>query len=236
MAGIDKTYITSYEVYDKVRNWAKDQIIKLKNGKEIKLINLIYYPDITLEEWKEREANYKKEHPDWQFDVILWNTPTYVDVWLIKNCPFEEIQDRLKEQYGGGWSKQAFTEHNDEDMYEQIKNGTSIYDTYQRNGLGKKAKVVFKTIYGSWIRDKKLWWWITIKEPRGFWYNKHTNSWHQHEELIPITSNVCTFKGTLTKKNIINLIKKWDLPKGTVLRFEALYNRYSMHEFNVIVK
>jgi len=236
MAGIDKTYITSYEVYDKIRNWARDKIIQLKNGQEIKLIDLVYYPDITLEDWKEQEANYKKEHPDWQFDVILWNTPIYVDVWLIKNCPFEEIQDRLKEQYGGGWSKQAFTEHNNEDMYEQIKNGTSIYDTYQRNGLGKKAKVLFKTIRGSWIRDKKLLWWITIESPHGFWYNKDTNSWHQEEELIPITSNVCNFNGTLTKKNIVNLIKKWDLPKDVVLRFEASYDRYIMHEFNVIVK
>jgi hypothetical protein len=260
MAGIDKTYISNWEVFDKVRNWAKEQIIPVKYGNAEKLSDYLYYPDLTKKEWNEmhkEQIQYAKEHynnpehekqckelygNDWVFDpenyfcVTLWNTPTFIDIWLIKNCPFEEIQDRLKEQYGGGWSKLTFTDHNESSMYDQIKKGISIYDTYQRNGLGKSAKIKFQNIHGNWIRDKKLRWWITIESPHDFWYNEDTNSWHQDEELMPITSNVCHFNGTLTKKNIINLIKKWDLPKGTILRFEVFLDKYSMHEFYVIVK
>jgi len=236
MAAIDKTYISDWETFDKIRTWGKSQQFTLKNGEVIKLVNYMYYPDITKEEWEEYEKSYKENNPNGIFELVLWNTPTYVDVWLIRNCPFEEIQERLKEQYGGGWSKEAFTDHNDSDMYEQIKNGTSVYDTYQRNGLGYKAKVSFKRVSGAPIRDKKLWWWIEVVNPKNFWFNGKTNTWHEPEECLPTNTNVCHFTGALTKKRIVNIIKKWDLPAGSEVRFEALYKRYSMHEFIVKVK
>ena len=58
---------------------------------------------------------------------------------------------------------------------------------------------------------------------------------------MPWTSNNCTKKGSLTKKNIVNLIKKWNLPKGTIVKFENLMSfkgkgRYIMHSFFVEVK
>jgi len=264
MAAIDKTYISNWEVFDKIRNWAKEQKIPIKDREPIDLANYLYYPDLTKEEWDkqhDKAVQYAKEHydtpehtkeckelygEDWvfdpenYFDVVLWNTPTFVDIWLIRNCPFEEIQDRLKEQYGGGWSKQAFTDHNDEDMYDQIKKYTSIYDTYQRNGLGKKAKIDIKTVEGKSFRDKKIWWWINILDS-GWWYDDYLNIWSKQEELLPYNTNCCTnIKGPLTKKNVLNLIRKWDLPKGIKLSFEALYNykgkQYLVHKFIVTVK
>lgn len=131
MAAIDKTYISDWNVFDKIRNWAIKQEFTLKNGQVIKLIDYLYCPYLTEEEWFEHEAIWNQNHPESTFDVALWNTPTYVDIWLIRNCPFEEIQDRLKEQYGGGWSKTAFTDHNEDNLYKQIKNGTSVYDTFR---------------------------------------------------------------------------------------------------------
>ena len=264
MAGIDKTYISDWEVFNKIRNWAKEQKVPIKYEEPIDLVNYMYYPDLTKEEWDKRHdevVQYAKEHydtpehtkdckelygEDWvfdpenYFDVVLWKTPTFVDVWLIRNCPFEEIQDRLKEQYGGGWSKQAFTDHNDENMYDQIKSGTSIYDTYQRNGLGKKARIGIKTVEGKPFRDKKLWWWINILD-HGWWYDDYLDMWSKQEELLPYNTSCCTnIKGPLTKKNVLNLIRKWDLSKGTKLSFEALYGcrgkRYCMHKFIVTVK
>lgn len=50
MAGIDKTYITSYEDYKKVVDWCKDKSFKLSNGQVIYPSDFIYYPDITKEE------------------------------------------------------------------------------------------------------------------------------------------------------------------------------------------
>ena len=275
MAGIDKTYISDWNVFDKVRNWAIKQQFTLKNGQVIKLINYLYYPNLTKEEWDEmhdERVKYAEEHyntpeytveckklygDDWEFnaesyfDVVLWNTPTYVDIWLIRNCPFEEIQDRLKEQYGGGWSKTAFTDHNEDNLYEQIKNGTSVYDTFQRNGLGKKTKVKFYNIIGSWCRDKNCWWWIEVNPywigakrtefttDDSPWYNEDDDMWYWNKEEMPIDSNVCHKYGCLTKKNIVNLIKKWNLPKGTIVKFENIMSlgkrRYLMHSFFVSV-
>ena len=125
-------------------------------------------------------------------------------------------------------------------MYDQIKNHTSIYDTYQRNGLGKKARISIKTVYGRPFRDKKIWWWINVLG-FGWWYHNHLDIWSKDEELLPYDTNCCTnIKGSLTRKNVLNLIRKWDLPKGTKLSFEALYGskgkRYSIHKFIVTVK
>lgn len=248
MAGIDKTYISNWEVFDKIRNWAKDKHFTLKNGKEVYLKNYMYYPDLTKEEWDTYKKDYEQENPKWEFEIVLWNTPTYVDIWLIRNCPFEEIQERLKEQYGCGWSKTAFTDYNDASLYDQIKAGTSIYDTYQRNGLGWKSKVEFHNVYGRWCRDKECRWWIDVNacwvngKPTGkhvgetFWYNEETNSWYCPEEALPYDSNVMHYKGTLTKKKIVRMLKNWNFPKDTVVTFSNQMHGYIMHEFYVIVK
>lgn len=241
MAAIDKTYVSDWNTFKEIRDWAKDQSFTLKNGEKINLINYFYYPDLTEEEFNQYKSEYEKEHPDWEYEIVLWNTPIYVDIWLIRNCPFEFIQNRLKEQYEGGWSKTAFTDHNDNDMYTQIKEYRSIYDTYQRNGLGKKAKVTFHNLFGSWIRDKKQFWWIEV-DPYWLrnkrtsvkiapWYNETDDMWYWDKEAMPCTSNTCTKRGPMTKKNIINLIKKWDLPKGTIVKFKAEIGRYLYHEF-----
>ena len=260
MAAIDKTYLRNWEQFDNARNWAKETRIPLKNGKTVSMANFLYYPDLTKQEWdkwhdeqirdvnelynkdperfiKERKEMYGDDwvfDPEDFFDVVLWNTPTYADVFLIRNCPFDFIQERLKEQYGGGWSKTALTDHNDDDMYEQIKNGTSIYDTYQRNGLGKNARVKFSK-HAFAPRDKKCWWWIDIIDS-GWWYNEDDDMWYNDNELMPITCNVNDrVHGALTKKNIVNMIRRWNLPRGIKLRFSCRLDGYDW-EFTVTVK
>ena len=274
MAAIDKTYLNNWNKFDTVRNWALNQSFKLKNGKTIYLKDYMYYPDLTKKEWDDRHdesikyaekvynnPKYIAQHKelygnDWEFnaedffDVVLWNTPVYVDIWLIRNCPFDFIQDRLKEQYGGGYSKEMFTNHNEDDLYEQIKNRTSIYDIYRRNGLGKKAKVLFYDYHeGNLLRDKKLVWFIEVNP---YWYkNKHLpmlesmysyneddDMWYSDEEAMPWTSSMANKKGTLTKKNIINLVRKWNLPKNTYIKFLGRLkekNNYYITEFLVRV-
>lgn len=225
MAGIDKTYITSYEDYKKVIDWCKDKSFKLSNGQVIYPSNFIYYPDITKEEWDENERSFKKQHPDGQYDEILWNTPIYFDIWLIRNCPFDFIQNRLKEQYGGGWSKTAFTDHN-ENLYEQIKNGTSPYDTYKRPDTGK---IKIELILGKPFRASAMHWfietpyWIKGKKTNSdiLWYNKDVDQWYANKEALPISSSCKTKQGPLTKKNIVNMVRKWKLPKGTKMTFDG---------------
>ena len=227
--------ISDWETYDKIRNWAIGQSVPLKNGKKVPLVNFMYHPCITKSEWDEYEAScsYGK------FEIVLWNTPTYIDVWLIRNCPFEEIQEHLKEQYGGGWSKTAFTNHNDDDLYEQIKNGTSAYDTFERNGRGKEGKIKIIRIFGRPIRDKRLRYWVQIRKNAdgyNFWYNDDDGMWYDECELMPWNTNTAIICRSLTKKSIVNLVRKWDLPKGTVLYFDALVGRCGYYSFYVYIK
>lgn len=248
MAAIDKTYISDWETFDKIRNWALDKKFTLKNGREYKIVDYIYEPDLTKEEWDKRKARFTEKYPSYTFEVVLWSTPAYADIWLIHNCPFEEIQNRLKEQYSGGWSKTAFTDHNESDLYEQIKNGTSIYDTYQRNGLGWKSKVKFHTIYGGPIRDKLCSYWITVNpywingKETGFstdnspWYNHFDDAWYWDIELMPWTSSCCIEHGYLSKKKIVRMVKKWNFPKGTIVYFRCEYKRYRAYEFYITVE
>ena len=245
MAGIDKTYIDNYQDYRKVIDWAKTQSFQLKDNITVKPYDFIWYPDITESEWNKMKESYLSKYPDSKFTLCLWNTPIYLDIWLIRNCPFDFIQDRLKEQYG--FPQKLNTTFNDESTYTLIKEYNSIYDKYQRNGLGKKAKVTFHNISGSWVRDKNCLWWIEVnpvwigKKKSGFDYRDiydyydENDSWYRQEEGMPWTSNVYIKRGTLTKKNIVNLIKKWNFPKGTIVKFICDIGRYQYHHFYCVV-
>ena len=221
MAGIDKTYINNCRDYMAAVEWAKDKSFMLKNGEVVRVSDFILYPDMTEKMWEEMKERYINSRPEldrslaesW-FEVVLWNTPTYLDIWLIRNCPLEFIQKRLMEQYGGGWSKEAFTDHNFDDMYNQIKNGTSVYDTFKRNGLGEDARVVFKNFFS--MRAKRVSWSFHVEYgDKTMWYSERDKAWYFNEEAMPISSNTCFIGKPLTKKNIVKLVKGWNLPAGT---------------------
>lgn len=102
MAGIDKTYISSWREFKEIKDWAIKTNVIYPNGiNGGKMINWIYYPDLT-----EKDFLNNNEH-------VLWNTSLAVDVFLYKNCPFKLIQDRLKEQYGNVsyLNKKSINEH-----------------------------------------------------------------------------------------------------------------------------
>ena len=248
MAGIDKTYLKNWEQFDAVRNWAKEKCLTFKNGKTERLSDYMYYPDLTKQEWDrmhDERIKYANEHyntpehiaemrkwegDDWTFnaedyfDVVLWNTPVHVDVFLIRNCPFDFIHKRLVEQYG-------------EETYNQIKNGTSVFDTFQRNGLGKNARVKFSKHAFSYLpRDKKSWWLVEIVNEIGWWYNEEDDAWYHYNELMPFTSSANDrIHGALTKKNIVNMIRRWNLPRGIKFRFSCRLDGYGW-KFTATVK
>ena len=111
----------------------RGKIVETDNGLKYHAEDFLIDKNMTEEyfnNWKKevienRMRNYGEtyEKAYKNAEILLWNTPFYFDRWLIKNCPIQFIQDRLKYQY--------------DDEYEQIKNGTSAYDTYKRTGLGK---------------------------------------------------------------------------------------------------
>lgn len=249
MAGIDKTDLNRFEDYIKTIEWAKEVgETRDEYGNKFCPLDFIYYPHITEEMWKENETynfqrrvelcdtpgkyqdTYIKESeeyygPDWREHperfacVCLWNTPTYFDVWLIRNCPLDFIQDRLQEQYGD---------------YEAIKNHTSCFDTYTRNG-SPKFSVKYLPRHIKNFRDDRLWWWVQVENNAYLDYNEDDKTWYSYEECKPYHSNTYSFYGNLGKRKLARLMKRWNLPKGTVLKFGATLDGYVYKEFKVTV-
>lgn len=238
MACIDKTYVNSWEQWKELRDWCWDKKFTLKNNITIKPRDYMYYPEYGetevndwLNEVREngiRNYGWTKEQAREEADVPFWNTPTYLDIWLIRNCPIEFVQNRLKEQYNSS--------------YESIKNGTSIYDTWKRNGLGKnfKYKVVKRptehNIHHFYYNDRnksirkykdnrKTWWSVTIKDTKGnisWWANEDYGYWTCSEEALPFTSSTMDIQRKMPSlKSIIRMIQKWDLPDGTEIHFDS---------------
>lgn len=252
MAYIDKTYIVDYQQFIEVRDWCKGKIVETDNGLKYHAENFLIDKDMTEEyfnNWKNEiienrmrtyGETYEKAYKN--AEIPLWNTPFYFDRWLIKNCPIQFIQDRLKYQY--------------DDEYEQIKNGTSSYDTYERNGLGKNFhyKVIKKPNWKPrynfpyidrfnndkyYKENQKPWWLITIEDaktvnPISWWVNTEHNYWTCSEEGLPFNSNMMDIKRkNLNIHAIIRMIKKWDLPDGSQVR---VLNRYFNYGWIINIK
>ena len=220
MAGIDKTYTSSWGEYQSLVEWCRGKSFTLKNGD-------IIYPREYIYQWSKEDFDGKKELP-------IWNTTTYLDIWLIRNCPLKFIQDRLKEQYSEGWSKMAFTDYNEDDMYYKILTYTSPYDVNWRI-LDCSHKFYVKYKVNNKFKDDNLYWWVTILND-GWWYNEKHNMWYHNEDALPIDSNYAHFRGNISKRKLARLIKHWDLPKGTQIQFEGDYKRYIQKEFIVTIR
>lgn len=84
MAAIDKIYVNTLEEYLAFKEWCEQQpTIKDKYGTEVSLTRYLF----NWTEWHEGPRP-------------VFNAPYYVDAYLIRNCPFEFIQDELKFNYG----------------------------------------------------------------------------------------------------------------------------------------
>ena len=252
MSYIDKTYIVDYQQFKEVRDWCKGKIVETDNGLKYHAEDFLIDKDMTedyFNNWKKevienRMRNYGETYEEAykNAEIPLWNTPYYFDIWLIKNCPIQFIQDRLKYQY--------------DYEYEQIKNGTSSYDTYKRNGLGKnfhykvickpnrkpRYKFTYVDRFGNdkcYKENRKPWWLITIDDtktvnPVSWWVNTEHNYWTCSEEGLPFKSNMLVIK----RKNvnihaIIRMIKKWNLPAGSQVK---VLNRYFNYGWIINIK
>lgn len=104
MAAIDKIYIKSFDTFTKFKEWCEAQPpIKDKYGKEDKISNYLFYDWYDPKYWKEDDC-----HP-------VMNAPYYIDAYIIRNCPIEEVQEELMVNYGH-YSQKRLCE-----MYNKIK-------------------------------------------------------------------------------------------------------------------
>lgn len=196
MAAIDKIYVRHYKDYITFLNWAKHKIYKCPNGMLIKVYDYCYTS------WTE-ENFLETARP-------IANTPIALDYFLIKDCPFNFIQDNLRYMY-------------DDEYYNSIKNNTSDYDNFSKNGkIGTKVilKRIGKYSYKDYIwprkiNNKKYWNCVTIQitNSTDLTFNDKLSIWLWPNEL-GIANTDTAYTSNSIKSAIRHLIK-WKLPIGT---------------------
>ena len=104
MAAIDKIYVNTWEEYVQFKEWCEQQPSLLdKYGKSIKISNYL------ITGWN--KENWKC-HP-------IFSAPCYIDAYIIRNCPFDFIQEELMINYGH-WNQERI-----KSFYEDVKNWNS---------------------------------------------------------------------------------------------------------------
>lgn len=214
MAGIDKTYVSSYEDWKEIIDWAKKTVFTCPNGIEFHVIDWCYNSNSTEDDIREW-LNEQKEIP-------VMNTPQELDYFLIKYCPIKVVQNRMREVY-------------DSEFVESVLNGTSVYDTFVYPEFGKHCKFIKKPI----ISYNSKWWNNYFKKYyRGFYYvdvilpkkysayssyNQNYDIWLMNNELGYPTSGGSVKFEISSLKSLIRKIRKWRLPIGTKVIFEGQY-------------
>ena len=202
MAGIDKTYVSTWKDYKAAFDWASQV------GTVTDDFGNVFAPLDWMAEYEEADFTGRRE-------LVLWNTPTYFDVWLIRNCPIDFIQVRLKQQYSD---------------YEELKARNSEFDSYVRPA----ASLHFKILpLGSFprIRQKDLW--LDIQTMDNEWaYSEENGKWYNLLECRKFNTDTETIKGPITRRKFKRYIKKCGFPAGVKLR---VYSNYG-HVFEVVIK
>ena len=223
MAGIDKTYVSSYEDWKSIIDWCKENEFTCPNGIVLKPINSCYNIDLT----KEEVEDWLKE----QEEIPVMNTSCSMDYFLIKHCPIKVVQDRMLEVY-------------DEDYVNAIKNGTSEFDTFTYPEPGHHFKLIKKPKWNyiyKWFNNYfhkyvKRGYHVQISTPEEYnymWYNEEYDRWIYPYELGDDGCGNTAETDCLSIKSLLRKIKKWNLPVGTKVHF---YGRYTGESGTILIK
>lgn len=210
MAAIDKTYVSTFEEWKEIIDWARNKVYLCPNGIVFNVIDYCYYPDYSEDDIKE----WLSESPQ----IPVMNTPTELDYFLIKDCPIKVIQDRLKEVY-------------DEEFIKSILAGTSEFDTFVRPTPGKHLKFIMKpkgqkpiSWYNGYLHRKMKGFYFVSVDSRDFvGYNEKCDKWIMSGELGNITIGGFISVYVHSLKALIRKIKSWKLPIGTRIWFEGYW-------------
>lgn len=215
MAGIDKTYVKSFEDFIAVRDWMRNYERILPNGMVLKGRNYLYYDDTDEEDIKKAfEDNEECEIP-------IMNTSDVMDYFLIRECPLNVVQQRMREVY-------------EEEYIRSVKNGTSEYDTFVRPEGGKHLRLTKKpkrNYHYKWysvyskkkVRDKFNIDRIILPDgtSTGIYYSDEYDYWTLPHELCCGSWNSSPIFPIKSLKALARKILKWKLPIGTRVRFSA---------------
>lgn len=200
MATIDKTYLSDYYVYRQFIAWARETVYICPNGLKMRVSDYIY-------------SHWTKENME-ECERPVLNSPYSLDYFLIKNCPFKFVQDRLKEVY-------------DRKYYESVLNGTSLYDTFVYPEIGThftilRGKNMKHKNYLWKLRDKTIYFFIEAEyNHRPLWYSDKLHRFIMPYELGEGNSS-CAYK-TRTIKSLLRHLRKMKLPKGAIVTAEGRF-------------
>ncbi len=202
MAGIDKTYTDLYSDYIKLKEWAKDKTIKFYTGAIINVKDYIY-------DWDEED--FTRELP-------IMNTPTSLDIFLIQNCPFDFVQDRMKAVY----PKSTYKE------FKEMKFPTDRPSHLKQN---RKIKIIQKgnleLLNKGWSSHQN--WWLQSKD-NSMGFDDDIKVWVMYSDYLPNNTNTSHHKNI---KGLIRFLRKQYLPSG--IEFE-LFGRYVDEHFLIKIK
>lgn len=184
MAGIDKTYTSSFDEYMEFKNWAIGKSITFFNGKKENVSDWIW--DLDKDDFDGRE-------------LPIMNTPTWLDIYLIQNCPIKFVSDRMKEVYGKSYNKLK-------------KEGFcgELPDDYKQN-----RKIIIKNTYRTRmpINNKAFMGrtWLVQSDDFRWGYNDEWECWVDRDLNIPSNTNTMHVK---TIKSLVRKMRKMFLPSG----------------------
>lgn len=211
MAAIDKTYVNKEQLLEAIE-WAKKVgEVTLENGYKFYPIDFIYgYNDID----KLEDRN----------TYVLWNTPMWFDRWLWLNCPLSFIKERIQKVY-------------DEDTIKEFENWKYIETVSEKRkytfletprgygwkflarGKSKKPSIYIFDIYHK-------------DAPIG--YNSQINKWGPMFSMLPYKEEFMLRNKVLSKKAILRLLRKWDIPSIALVSIKNLH--YYGMDYKILVK
>ncbi len=198
MAAIDKIYVKNNEQYKLFADWINTQPpLKDKYGRDCYLSDKLRTLDYPLD--------IQHEHP-----VFIGDE--YEDAYIIRNCPFDFIQDRLKVMYG--------------DSYDDIKEGRECTSPSEDRDyeVGHHFKLLKKE-RGNWrTTPKKYDVEVRLDTYERMCYCNGNDTWNFWGDYIHYDENDygdCRF-GSI--KAIMRRIPKWKLPAGAIVRVNGRMN------------
>lgn len=219
MAGIDKIYVSNWQDFCEVCDYFRSTVYDCANGTKCRLINYLYEYD---------ENDITPDFFDGEKSIPVTNTPYGVDYLLHKYCPIKVVQEYLQHHY--------FDQYWDE------------FEKWDRNS-GTKVKVLERPKWGKLNKPFKFYqkalWFVWVETPvyceeYGEFISEHptyysnVNEWVYDKDLtfyeVENSWYGCKFK---TIKSVIRNIRKWKLPKGSIV---DVHGRYQGEHYKFVVE
>jgi len=193
MAYIDKIYVKTREQAAEFKEWCKTQVLTDKYGKTVSLAHWCYDNDYL-------------DNVDWSSgEKPVFSASWDQDYYIIRNCPFDYIQNRLKVMYG-------------EEAYNGIKNGTYIPEDERPKSCTKPG--YHYRIYPVEIIDNRL---FTKPIANCFHISIYKNQITENSSYLQFMgyNHYLTLHAVYDKNNEL---KKWYRTKTKIGTWDTMYD------------